>query len=68
MKGSKYSLGMSLMYLRLAYQSMSKDQEEAAAVISARRAESDDHLETAEEQLRALAEIVLAKVKTLEDA
>jgi hypothetical protein len=66
MKGSKYSLSMSLMYLRLAYQSMSKDQMEAAAVIAARNAESEDHLETVEERLQALAAIVLEKVKTLE--
>jgi len=65
-KGSKYNLGNALMYLRLAYQSMSKDQMEAAAVISARNAESEDHLETVEERLQALAAIVAAKVKTLE--
>jgi hypothetical protein len=66
MKGSKYNLGMSLMYLRLAYQSMSKDQEEAARVVANWAAESDHHLMTKEEQLWALAEIVLAKVKALE--
>jgi hypothetical protein len=61
-KGSNYNLGMSLMYLRLAYQSMSKDQEEARlAVGRVVRAEA-----TTEERLRALAEIVAAKVKTLE--
>jgi hypothetical protein len=60
MKGSKYNLGMSLMYLRLAYQSMSKDQDEAARVVAIWL--RDHHLMTKEEQLCALAEIVLAKV------
>jgi hypothetical protein len=64
MKGSKYNLGMSLMYLRLAYQSMSKDQIEASrAVDKVAREEA-----TSEGRLRALAAIVLEKVKTLEDA
>jgi len=59
MKGSKYNLGMSLMYLRLAYQSMSKDQEIARlAVDRVSREEA-----TPEGRLRALAEII---IKTLE--
>lgn len=64
MKGSKYDLGMALMYLRLAYQSMSKDQIEAARTVEVVARQNA----TTEERLRALAEIVLSKVKTLEDA
>ena len=64
MKGSKYNLGMALMYLRLAYQSMSKDQIEAARTVDDVARQNA----TTEERLRALAEIVLSKVKTLEDA
>lgn len=64
MKGSKYDLGMALMYLRLAYQSMSKDQIEAARTVEIVARQNA----TTEERLRALAEIVLSKVKTLEDA
>lgn len=64
MKGSKYDLGMALMYLRLAYQSMSKDQIEAARTVEVVTRQNA----TTEERLRALAEVVLSKVKTLEDA
>ena len=65
MKGSKYNLGMARMYLRLAYQSMSKDQAEAARVIAKLQAEGEM---TTEEYLWSLAAIVLEKTKTLEDA
>lgn len=64
MKGSKYNLDMALMYLRLAYQSMSKDQ--IAAARKTRQVINGNA--TTEDRLRALAEIVLSKVKTLEDA
>ena len=68
MKGSKYNLGMARMYLRLAYQSMSKDQAEAARVIAKLQAEGEEHRMTTEEYLWSLAAIVLEKTKTLEDA
>ena len=64
MKGSKYSLGMALMYLRLAYQSMSKDQDEARRALESVFQTKG----TNEALLRALAELVLEKTKTLEDA
>lgn len=63
MKGSKHDLGMALMYLRLAYQSMSKDQDEARRAL-----ESVFQTKGTKALLRALAEIVSAKVKTLDDA
>ena len=61
MKGSKYDLGNALMYLRLAYQSMSKDQEKARLAVDRVSREQD----TSEGRLRALADII---IKTLEDA
>ena len=61
MKGSKYDLGNALMYLRLAYQSMSKDQEKARLAVDRVSREQD----TREGRLRALADII---IKTLEDA
>ena len=59
MKGSKYNLGMSLMYLRLAYQSMSKDQEEARLAVD-RVSREEAALEG---RLRALAEIIIKKLE-----
>ena len=63
-KGSKHNLGMALMYLRLAYQSMSKDQDEARRALESVFQTKG----TNEALLRALAELVLEKTKTLEDA
>ena len=56
---SHYDLRAALNYLRLAYQSMSVDQQEARKTMMVLSME----LPTVEERLRALAEIVAFKTK-----